>query len=85
MYTAEVKIGLKKGVADPEGANTLKTLKLLGFDNIVECHTVKSFTLTIDAPSEDEARAVVDNACKRLLANPVIHNAEIKLAPLATA
>ena len=30
MVIAEVKIKLKKGVADPEGANTQKTLELLG-------------------------------------------------------
>ena len=32
MFEAKVTIGLKKGVSDPEGVNTLKALKLLGFD-----------------------------------------------------
>lgn len=80
MYTAEVRIGLKTGVADPEGANTLKTLKLLGFDNIEAVHTVKTFTLDIDTDSEDKARSEVDKACQRLLANPVIHDYSVTLA-----
>lgn len=80
MYTAEVRIGLKKGVADPEGANTHKTLQLLGFQNITGVHTVKTFTLDIDAADEAAAKDEVDKACKRLLANPVIHEYSISLA-----
>ena len=34
MYRAEVRIELKPGVADPEGANTKKTLELLGFKGV---------------------------------------------------
>ena len=33
MFEAKVTITLKKGVSDPEGANTLKALNLLGFNN----------------------------------------------------
>ena len=80
MYTAEVRIGLKKGVADPEGANTHKTLQLLGFQNIRGVHSVKTFTLDVDAASEDAARTEVEKACKRLLANPVIHDYTIALS-----
>ena len=32
MVKAEIRIELKKGVADPEGENTRKTLELLGLD-----------------------------------------------------
>ena len=32
MFIAEVRVKLKKGVADPEGANTKKALELLGFE-----------------------------------------------------
>lgn len=80
MYTAEVRIGLKKGVADPEGANTHKTLQLLGFERILGVHTVKTFTLDIDAPDETAAKGEVEKACKRLLANPVIHDYSISLS-----
>lgn len=79
MYTAEVRIGLKKGVADPEGANTHKTLQLLGFEHVQAVHTVKTFTLDLDVASEDAARAEVESACQRLLANPVIHEYSVTL------
>ncbi|MBW3582966.1 MAG: phosphoribosylformylglycinamidine synthase subunit PurS [Euryarchaeota archaeon] len=79
MYRAEVRIGLKKGVADPEGANTHKTLKLLGFEDIREVHTVKLFTLDVDTDSEAAAKDEVERACRRLLANPVIHDYQVTL------
>lgn len=79
MYTAEVRIGLKKGVADPEGANTHKTLQLLGFEHIKAVHTVKTFTLDIDASDQAAAQEEVEKACRRLLANPVIHDYQITL------
>ncbi|PNX49672.1 MAG: phosphoribosylformylglycinamidine synthase PurS protein, partial [Thermoplasmata archaeon M9B2D] len=31
MFEAKVTVHLKKGISDPEGANTLKAIHLLGF------------------------------------------------------
>jgi phosphoribosylformylglycinamidine synthase len=73
MYRAEVRIELKPGVADPEGANTKKTLELLGFPHVQVVRSVHAFTIDLDAASEAEAREQVDEMCKRLLVNPVIH------------
>ncbi len=76
MYTVDIQIRLKKGVADPEGKNTRKALALLGF-SVGDVHTSKIFTITFDAQSPEEAEAVVDDMCRKLLANPVIHNYDI--------
>lgn len=73
VYRAEVRIELKPGVADPEGANTKKALELLGFKGIKAVKSVHAFSLDVDAGSESEAKAQVDEMCKRLLVNPVIH------------
>ena len=73
MTIVEIRIELKKGVADPEGKNTKKTLEALGFQGIEAVRTVKLFEVEIDAP-EAEAVAQAEEMCKRLLANPVIQN-----------
>ncbi len=73
MYRAEVRIELKPGVADPEGANTKKALELLGFKGIKAVKSVHAFSVDVDAASETDAKAQVDEMCKRLLVNPVIH------------
>ena len=79
MFEVLVNVGLKKGVSDPEGANTLKALKLLGFDNVKEAKTTRTFDLIIDGNNENDVRKSVEQMCQRLLTNPVIHTYEIKI------
>ena len=49
MTIVEIRIELKKGVADPEGKNTMKTLQSLGFQGISGVKTVKLFEVELDA------------------------------------
>jgi phosphoribosylformylglycinamidine synthase subunit PurS len=79
MFEAKVTIGLKKGVSDPEGVNTLKALKLLGFDNVVEAKTTRTVDILIDGKNESDVRKSVEQMCQRLLTNPVVHTYEIKI------
>jgi len=79
MYEAKVKIGLKKGVSDPEGANTLKALHLLGFNTVKEAKTIRIVDLLIDGKNRDEVKKKVEEMCQRLLTNPVIHTYEIEV------
>jgi phosphoribosylformylglycinamidine synthase PurS subunit len=78
MVVAEVRVELKRGVADPEGKNTLKALELLGFEGIEDVKTVKVFDIYMGGASGDVEKKV-DEMCRRLLANPVIHNYSIKI------
>ena len=77
MVVAEVRVELKKGVADPEGKNTLKALELLGFQGLKDVKTVKVFDIYLEDGGDVEKK--VDEMCRRLLANPVIHNYSIKI------
>ena len=75
----EVRVGLKKGMADPEGANVKKALKLLGFDNVDAVDSVKFYKITIDM-DEKSALKEAEKMCQRLLANPVVHEYSITVA-----
>ena len=77
MFTVEVKVGLKKGVTDPEGANTRKSLELLGFTEVKDVKSVKVYRMQVDAPSREEAESRIEEMCNRILMNPVIHTHEI--------
>jgi len=79
MFIAEIKIELKRGVADPEGENTKKALKLLGFDEIETVKSVKLFEIALNTDDEEMAKERIEEMCNKLLANPVIHNYSIKL------
>ena len=76
MTVVEIRIELKKGVADPEGSNTRKTLESLGFEEVASVKTVKVFEVDIDAPA-DRAAEMGEEMCRRLLANPVIQNYKV--------
>src|SRR5581483_898469 len=64
---------------DPEGANTKKALELLGFRGVSAVKSVHAFSVDLDAKSESDAKATVDEMCKRLLVNPVIHAPQVTI------
>jgi len=79
MFEVNVTIGLKKGISDPDGANTLKALRLLGFDKVQEARTTRTINLLIDGASETEVKKSVDQMCQRLLTNPIVHTYTINV------
>ena len=77
MFTVEVKVGLKKGVSDPEGSNTRKSLELLGYDGIRSVRFLKVYRIEMEGDDVDKVRERVEEMCTRILTNPVIHTHEI--------
>jgi phosphoribosylformylglycinamidine synthase PurS subunit len=77
MVRVQVEVHLRKGVTDPEGDNVQKALTLLGFKGIRGVHSAKLFL--IDLATKDSKTAVkqAEEMCRRLLANPVIHDFSI--------
>jgi len=78
-FKAEVRVELKKGILDAEANTVQNSLKLLGFKNIGDVSTAKIFVINVNAPTKEEAQEEVEDACKRLLANPVINNYSITI------
>ncbi|HIH45398.1 MAG TPA: phosphoribosylformylglycinamidine synthase subunit PurS [Candidatus Methanoperedenaceae archaeon] len=78
LYRAEITVGLKKGMLDPEGTTIRRALGHIGYKT-ESLRTAKQFLIELDAGSEEAARSELDEMCRRLLANPVIHTYTIKL------
>ncbi len=79
MVVAKVVIELKEGVADPEGMNTKKALKLLGWD-VEDVRSGKVFEIDFGEDiTVEEAEKETEEMCKRLLANPVIQTYDIEM------
>ncbi len=81
-YATRVAVRLKPGVLDAEGKNVKKALDLLNIE-VEDVASIKTYEVILDRPSEQEARATIEEACRRLLANPVVHDFEISLRPVA--
>jgi phosphoribosylformylglycinamidine synthase subunit PurS len=72
MFIAKVYIRLKQGLLDPQGKAIESSLKSIGFTGIDDVKVGKLIDIKISAKSKAEAAKKVDEACKKLLANPVM-------------
>ena len=79
MVRVRVEVRLKKGVTDPEGDNVHKALTLLGFRGLRAVRSSKVFRLDLGTPDARAAKKEAEEMCRRLLANPVIHDYEISV------
>ena len=81
-FHALVEVRLRPGIADPQGATIERALPALGFEGIEGVRVGKAIRLDVDAADEAAARAEIDELCRRLLANPVIEEADISISPV---
>ena len=79
-FDARIDVLHLPGVLDPQGATVERALPALGYTNVSDISIGKTIRLVVDAPSESDARAQVDEMCKRLLANPVIERYTVELS-----
>jgi phosphoribosylformylglycinamidine synthase len=78
MFDTTVKVSLKPGMLNPEATTIQRSLALLGYE-VKGTKTSNTISCVIEAESEDDARAKVDDMCQKLLCNPIIHNYTISL------
>ena len=78
-YNVQIKVMPLKDLLDPQGKAVVGALKNLSITSVEDVRIGKHITLQIEATSEDEAKAIADNATKKLLANPVMEFYEIEM------
>ena len=70
-------ITLKKDVLDPQGKVIHQTLEDMNFKNIDEVRQGKYFEINVKENDPKKAKEIVEDMCKKLLANLVIENYKI--------
>ena len=70
-------ITLKKDVLDPQGKVIKQTLDGMGFNDINEVRQGKYFEIDVNESNPTKAKGIVEEMCKKLLANLVIENYKI--------
>ncbi len=76
-YAFRAEVRARPGVADPAGLAIERALPALGFAGVAEVAVGKAIRFVVEAPGPLEARAVAEELCERLLANPVIERFEL--------
>jgi phosphoribosylformylglycinamidine synthase PurS subunit len=70
----QIKIRLKNGILDPQGKTVNNALHHLGFTTIENVRIGKLIELEMDEQNREDAGQKIDEACRKLLANPVIED-----------
>ena len=72
-------VTLKKEVLDPQGKVVSRTLRNMGYDNIVNVRQGKYFDIELDETDKEKAKKIAEEICKKLLTNIVIEDYTINL------
>ena len=84
-WLAEVRVGLRDGIADPEGQTIASALRSLGYAGVAAVRSGKLLRVEFEAEGRAEAEAAIADMCRRLLANPVMEDATWELSAPAAA
>lgn len=75
MFIAEIHVMPLKELLDPQGKAVQNGLKNLGF-TVDKVRIGKRITMDIDVKTIEEANNIANEACKKLLHNPVMESFE---------
>lgn len=76
---ARVYVTLKPGVLDPAGKAVENSLHALGFTQVASVRLGKFIEVQLPDGAPAEARAQVEEMCRKLLANTVVENFRVEL------
>jgi len=71
-FHAAIDIMPLPSLLDPQGKAVSNNMSNVGLPQISEVRIGKHITLTVEADDAEAARALVSQACEKLLANPIM-------------
>ncbi|MEO5939606.1 MAG: phosphoribosylformylglycinamidine synthase subunit PurS [Candidatus Limnocylindrales bacterium] len=80
-----VNVRPKPGILDPQGRAVESSLGHLGIDGVSAVRVGRRVELTVSAPDEGAARAIVERLASELLSNPLIEAYDIEVLGAATS
>lgn len=75
---AKIIVTPKKAVVDPQGKTIQNALEHMGYQGIRAVHVGKYLEIDVDGDQET-VRQQIDQACHKLLSNPVIEDYHFEL------
>lgn len=78
-FRAEIDVMPLKELLDPQGKAVAHGLQKMNFDGVDDVRIGKHITIKVNAASKEEATTQVENACKKLLANPIMEGYKFEI------
>ncbi len=79
-FTAHINIMPHKELLDPQGKAVTGALHNLDLAGVQDVRIGKRISLQLDASDESAARVMTEEACRKLLANPVMETFEFSIS-----
>ena len=76
---AKIIITPKKAVLDPQGKTVQSALEQMGYTGVGAVHVGKYLEVELNGTDKEVARKQIDEACHRILSNPVIEDYRFEL------
>lgn len=77
--TAKIIITPKKAVLDPQGKTVQSALAHMGYTGVGDVHVGKYLEIEVTASDKEAARKQINDACHKILSNPVIEDYRFEL------
>ena len=78
-FKAEINVMPLKALLDPQGKAVTGSMKNIGLPEINNIRIGKHISLEIEASTKESARKKTEEACKKLLSNPIMEFFEITI------
>jgi phosphoribosylformylglycinamidine synthase len=76
---AKIIVRLKKTVHDPQGEAIWQTVHHMGYSSVTGVRQGKVFDIDLESVSESDAKKLLDELARKVLANPIIEEYVIEL------
>ncbi|HYF04066.1 MAG TPA: phosphoribosylformylglycinamidine synthase subunit PurS [Patescibacteria group bacterium] len=79
-YRATITITLRKGILDVQGKTVEHALHSINFASIRNVRIGRFVELTVQAGSDQEALDIVNDASRKLIANPIMEDFHVQIS-----
>ena len=81
-FIAEINVMPLKALLDPQGKAVTHSMKNIGFNEVSNVRIGKHVTLEIEATSKEAAMKKVNDACNKILSNPIMEGFDYTLTEI---
>ena len=80
-FKAEINVMPLKELLDPQGKTVARNMDHVGITGINDVRIGKRIEIALEAADESAASALVDQACKKFLANMIMESYSFEIKP----
>lgn len=80
-FKADINIMPHKELLDPQGKTVARNMDHVGISGVQDVRIGKHIEIMLEAGDEESAKAVIDQACQKFLANMIMESYSFEVTP----